>query len=87
MKLPKSIYIKTDSRNRVSLTKLSKNLSHLYKAYVRDDKIILEPVAEIPKAEAWLFKPENKEVLKRLKESLKQKADIDLGSFKKYLKE
>jgi len=83
MNSSKSIYIKTDSRNRVSLTKISKNLSHLYKAYMRDGKIILEPVIEVPKEEAWLFAPENKEILKRIKESLKQKADIDMGSFKK----
>ena len=80
------VYLKVDSRNRISLTKLSKNLSSLYKARVQEDKIILEPVQEIPEEEAWLFLPENKELLARIKKSLKEDATIDLGSFKKYLK-
>lgn len=48
--------------------------------------IIFEPIQEIPKGEEWLFDPKNKTIVERLKESLKQKATIDLGSFKKYLK-
>ncbi len=80
------IYLKVDSRNRVSLAKLSKKLSSLYKARVEKNKIILEPVQEIPEGEAWLFLPENKEILKKIKKSLKEDATIDLGFFKKYLK-
>jgi len=81
-----SIYLKVDSRNRVSLTKLGEHLPHLMKAYAKNGKIILEPVYEVPENERWLLEPKNKEILKRLKESLKQKASVDLGSFKKYLK-
>lgn len=86
MKIEESIYLKPDSRNRVSLTKLVHELSPIYRAYAKDGKIILEPIVEVPKEEAWLFLPENKEKLEYLKKSLKQKATIDLGSFKKYLK-
>ena len=82
-----SVYLKVDTRNRISLTKLSKNLSSIYKARVHENKIILEPVQEVAEDEAWLFLPENKKILARLKKSLKEKATIDLGSFKKYLKE
>ena len=39
---------------------------------------------EISENERWLFDPANKEILERLKESLKQEASFDLGSFKKY---
>jgi len=39
------------------------------------------------KDEEWLFLPENKKILARIKKSLKEDATIDLGSFKKYLKE
>lgn len=85
-KSPDLVYLKPDSRNRVALTKITEHLSSLYRAYSRDGKIILEPVVEIPNEEAWLFLPENKEKLEYLKKSLKQKADIDLGSFKKYVK-
>jgi len=87
MKSPEElIYVKPDSRNRVSLTKLVPHLSPIYRAYTENGRIILEPVIEVPSEEAWLFLPENKEKLAYLKKSLKQKADIDLGSFKKYLK-
>lgn len=87
MKKEEPIYLKIDSRNRVSLTKLVGKISPIYKAYVKDGKIILEPVQEVPAEEAWLFLPENKHILERLKRSLKQKATINLGSFKKYLDE
>lgn len=86
MKKEEIVYLKVDSRNRISLTKLSKKLSHIYKARTQNDKIILEPLQEIPEKEAWLFLPENKEILADLKKSLKEKATINLGSFKKYLK-
>ena len=77
------VYLKIDSRNRVSLTKLSKKLAHLYKAYSVADKIILEPMQAIPEKEAWLFEPENKEILDTLKRGLKQRATISRGSFSK----
>jgi hypothetical protein len=41
---------------------------------------------KIPKHEAWLFEPENKKILDHVKKGLKEKASINLGSFKKYLK-
>lgn len=81
------VYLKVDSRNRVVLSKLSKDLSPLYKAHIQENKIILEPVQEIPEDEAWLFLPENKEILARIKQSLCKDATIDLGSFAKYLKD
>lgn len=81
-----SVYLKVDSRNRISLTKLVENLSPLYKAYVKDSKIILEPVQEIPEDEAWLFLPENKEILARIKKGLAEEATIDFKSLKKQLK-
>lgn len=81
-----SVYLKVDSRNRISLTKLSQNLSPIYKARIEKNRIILEPVQEIPENEAWLFLPENKEILARIKKSLTEEAKIDLGSFKKYAK-
>lgn len=81
-----SVYLKVDSRNRISLTKLSNHLSAIYKARIENNTIILEP-AEIPADEAWLFLPENREILQQLKKSLTEEVTIDLGSFKKYLKD
>lgn len=79
--------VKVDSRNRITIPKkLTHKLAHLYKIYEKKGTIILEPVQEIPKEEQWLFDPKNKAIVDELKAALKQKADIDLGSFKKYLK-
>lgn len=39
-----------------------------------------------PKDKGWLFEPENKEQLERVKEGLKQKGTIRRGSFSKYTK-
>lgn len=80
------VYVKVDSRNRITLTRASKNLSAMYKISTRGNTIVLEPVIEIPEREAWLFKPENKHILDRVKKGLKEGGTIDLGSFKKYSK-
>lgn len=80
-------FVKVDSRNRVTIPKkLSKKLACLYRISEKKGTIILEPVQEIPKEEKWLFDPKNRKIVDELKQALKQKADVDLGSFKKYLK-
>lgn len=81
-----NLYVKIDSRNRITIPKgiaNSKNLSHLYRIYEKDGNIILEPILEIHKNERWLFDPKNKAMVEKLKKALKQKADreIDLSSF------
>lgn len=81
-----SIYVKLDSRNRVSLTKVSKNLFDLYRVSIHGDKIILEPVVEIPEEERWLFEPKNKHILSEVKKSLAQEANIPWEKIKKNLK-
>ncbi len=83
----KKHYVKVDSRNRVSLTKILKNLPDLFRAYTQGDKIILEPIRDIPEAEQWLFDPKNKDLLQEVKKGLQQEADIDLGSFAEYLED
>jgi len=80
-------FVKLDSRNRITIPKkLAKKLAYLYRIYEKEGNIILEPVQEVSKEETWLFDPQNKAILDELKEALEQKAEIDLGSFKKYLK-
>jgi len=81
-----SFFLKVDSRARISLKKVTKELSTYYKAYEVNGKIILEPIEEKEDVEAWLFKPENKKILKEVKEALKQKGTIKRESFKKYIK-
>jgi len=82
----KKTTVKVDSRNRICLTKLSKKLPSSFSAYIEKGRIILEPLVEVPVEEAWLFAPENKKILERVKRGLKQKGTIDRGSFSKYLK-
>lgn len=77
-----------DSRNRICLTQfLPKNLEVTsYKAYQEGEKIILEPMTEVPAREAWLYN--NPKALALVLEGLKQaeeghvsKLDIDLSQF------
>jgi len=83
----KTDFVKVDSRNRITIPKkLTQKLAYIYKIYEKNGSIILEPVQEIPEEEKWLFDPKNKAIVDELKIALKQKANIDLGSFKKYLK-
>jgi hypothetical protein len=77
-------YVKIDSRNRLTIPKnLSEGMSHLYKIYEQNGKIILEPVHDVPKEEQWLFDPKNKAIVDELKAALKEKAYIrlDLSEF------
>lgn len=82
----KKTHVRVDAKNRVCLTKITKNLPASFYAYESKGKIILEPLTEVPADEAWLFKPENKEILKAIKEGLEQEGTIKRGSFSKYLK-
>ncbi len=72
----KKIHVRVDSRSRISLTKVSKNLPSSFYAYESNGKIILEPLAEIPMEEAWIFEPKNRHILEEVKEGLTQKGTI-----------
>jgi hypothetical protein len=50
----------------------------LYRVSVAQGKIILEPIRKEPSPDAWLFEPENEQILKHVLESLQQKANIIL---------
>jgi hypothetical protein len=80
-----AINLTVDSRNRISLTKLfpDKKISSV-RAYKENDRIILEPMVEIPAREVWLY--ENKVALKKVKKGLSQRGTIKRGSFSKYAK-
>jgi hypothetical protein len=80
-----TIKLTVDSRKRISLTKLlpAENISSV-KAYRENDRIILEPMVEIPAREVWLY--ENKTALEKVKKGLSQKGTIKRGSFAKYAK-
>ena len=81
----KTVTLSVDSRKRVCLTKIlgQGNISSV-RAYKKDNKIILEPMVEIPASEVWLYK--SKEALRKVKSGLMEKGFIKRGSFLKYAK-
>lgn len=71
-----------DARKRVSLAKLLPDYDvSSFKAYTDGNKIILEPMAEIPAHELWLHR--HPKALKTVQEGLKKKGKHYLGSFAK----
>lgn len=87
VKKNKEVYLKVDGRNRVALSKLEQPLAPLYKAYMDEDRIVLDPIKEIPKNELWLFDSKNKEILNMLRESLKQKPAASWDDIKHVFKD
>lgn len=80
-----AIKLTVDSRKRISLTKFFPNRKiSSVKAYKENDRIILEPMVEIPAREVWLY--ENEVALKKVKTGLSQKGTIKRGSFAKFTK-
>ena len=78
-----------DARKRISLAKLLPDYEGCsFRAYTEGDKIILEPMAEIPARELWLYK--NPQALKEVGEGLQQAKEGKVrkrGSFSKYVKD
>lgn len=76
-----------DARKRVSLAKLLPDYEvSSFRAYTEGDKIILEPMAEIPAHELWLYK--NPQAMKDIQEGLQQSKEGKVrkrGSFAKYV--
>ncbi len=84
----KPIYLRSDSRDRISLKKVVQQVEEsektsLYRATViKGGKIILEPIHEEPSPDAWLFEPQNQELLRHVQESLKQEANVSYPNMK-----
>lgn len=84
--------VSKDDRQRICLTKiLSKEEQenfNTFRVYREGGKIILEPVAEVPLKDHWIYK--NPKALKSLLKGIKDAEDgrlHDLGSFAKYATE
>ena len=84
----KEISLPLDSRNRICLSRfLTQGLEiSSFKAYMEGEKIILEPMEEVPACEAWLYKNPKalSSVLKGLKQAddgLISKLETDLTQF------
>ena len=68
-----ALQIRPDAKGRINLGKLAKGVSS-FRAYRADDgNIILEPYAEVPARETWLF--DNPAALEAVKTALKQAAE------------
>ena len=84
----KNKLVLVDAKKRVALGKFSKNLPAVFKVVTQEDgSILLTPFREIPEREQWLFNPKNEHIVDEFNQGLKEKADIDLGSFAQYLDE
>jgi hypothetical protein len=82
----KTVNLAVDSRKRISLSKLLPELPvSSVRAHLEGDKIILEPMVEIPAREAWLY--QNKKALNKVKTGLAETGTIKRGSFAKYAEE
>lgn len=77
--------LRPDSKGRISLGKLAHGVSSFHVRRRRDGSILLEPFAEIPAHEKWLF--DNPDALNAVKNGLNQAKGGDtqsLGSFAHY---
>lgn len=80
--------LRPDAKGRITLGKLAEGISSFHVSMDKEGRIILEPYAEIPAREAWLFK--NPKALASVKRGLEQSAKgetKDLGDFSKYTKD
>lgn len=78
-----------DARKRVTLAKLLPDIEvHAVRAYTEGNKIILEPLAEIPANELWLHQnPKAIESLQKGIEQAKVGKVRSRGSFAKHVKD
>lgn len=81
-------YLNIDSKGRICLGKLTKNIIRFKVEVDETGKIILSPEVAVPLDEVWLY--ENKNAFKSVKSGLKEAKDgetKDLGSFSRYCEE
>ncbi|HSA06970.1 MAG TPA: hypothetical protein P5556_07300 [Candidatus Gastranaerophilales bacterium] len=81
-------YLKPDSKGRIQLGRLAKDVVRYHVIEESDGKIILFPEVAIPASEAWLYK--NKKALEAVKKGLEDSASGKVkkrGSFAKYIDE
>lgn len=80
--------LRPDTKGRITLGKLAEGVSRFRLIPGKQNRIILEPLVEIPASEKWLF--DNKTALKQVKLGLKDSANGHIssrGSFSQYLNE
>lgn len=78
--------LRPDAKGRITLGNLANGVSGFRITVTSDNRIILEPYAEIPAREKWLFV--NKIALKKVEQGLKDAAEgrlVKKGSFAKFV--
>ena len=74
--------LRIDHRRRITLGKYLLENASSVSIVVEGNRIILEPLTEMPTHELWLL--QNPEQLQRVQTALKETAVHDLGSFAQY---
>lgn len=80
--------VKPDSKGRITLGKWVEGVSSFAIKKGRNNCIILEPYAEIPASEKWVY--ENRETLGKLKRGIQDAAEgrvSSLGDFTQYVED
>jgi hypothetical protein len=80
------ITLRPDSKGRIALGALAKGVSSFRVHQEAGGRLVLEPYAEIPAREAWLYK--NPEALAMVEQGLRESAEgktVRMGSFAQYL--
>ena len=67
--MTETIILRPDSKGRITLGEITNNVSSYRVTVENNGKIILEPYAEIPLSEKWIF--EDKELLEKVVQQMK----------------
>jgi hypothetical protein len=67
--MTETIILRPDSKGRIALGEIANNVSSYRVTVENNGKVTLEPYAEIPLAEKWIF--ENKELLEKVVQQMK----------------
>jgi hypothetical protein len=83
----KPITVRPDSKGRVALSRFAHGVSSFHVHLEKDGRIVLEPFAEVPARERWLY--DNQKALKSVKKGLKESEEgkVRARSFAKYADE
>lgn len=86
--MPQVVTIRPDAKGRITLGTLARGVSSFQASVDSAGRIILEPFAEIPAREKWVF--ENKAVVDAVRDGLVQAAEgktVSRGSFARFANE
>ena len=83
--MAQNLTLRPDAKGRITLGALARGISSFRATVDPNGRIILDPFAEIPAREKWLF--ENKEAMAAVQEGLRQAAEgrtRSRGSFARF---